>query len=413
MTAGCPFQGFDPFRHEGMHDTLARARRDAPVFHDPTVGAWVVTRYADALAVFRDPVRFSARVALQPVAADPAIFGPILKAGRYAPPPSNADLDPPDHGRIRRIMVPLMGPARLARLAPAVGRIVEEALDRLPADGPVELVSALTYELPVRVLFALLGLPDQDIHQVKAWARHFIDFVFGRPSAEAQVDAATGLVAWRDYCRAVVAARMEALGDDLVSDMVRAHRREPASFTVAEIESYVQGLLVAGHETTTHQASNSIRLLLAEPARWRALAENPGLVKAAVEECLRLEGSVVAWRRRATVDVEIGGVTVPAGATVLISLASADRDEAQFPDPDGFRLDRAITRPILSFGHGLHFCIGAPLARLELTILLEAMLWRFPDLRLLDRAPRYTETVSFRGPAELWVEGLNRRPGPG
>ena len=386
-----------------MHAALAAHRREQPVFHDPVLGAWVVTRYADVVTVFRDVDRFTARVALAPVAITPSVAGPVLRAGGYAPVPSNADLDPPDHTRIRRKVFPLLGPRRIERLEPRVRRIVSEALDRLPRTGRVELVSGLTWELPVRVLFALLDLPEDDIGRIKAWAEHFLVFVFGRPGPEAQVAAANGLVAWRNYCAALVARRMVEPGDDLVSDLIRAHREDPTGLSIPEIESYVQGLLVAGHETTTHQATNAIRLLLLDPARWAALTDQ-SLVAGAVEECIRMESSVVAWRRRALVDVEVGGVTIPAGATVLLSLASANRDEDKFPDPDRWIIDRPNAKANLSFGHGIHFCIGAPLARLELNCLLEEMPRRFPGLRLADEPVDYTETVSFRGPRRLWVE---------
>ncbi len=403
MSGACPAGGFDPYRHAGMHAALAAHRREQPVFHDPVLDAWVVTRYADVVAVFRDTDRFSARVALAPVAITPAVAGPVLRAGGYAPVSSNADLDPPDHARIRRKVFPLLGPRRIEQLEPRVRQIVAAALDRLPSTGRVELVAELTWELPVRVLFALLDLPDEDIGRIKAWAEHFLVFVFGRPDADAQVAAANGLVAWRNYCAALVARRMVESGDDLVSDLIRAHREDPAGLTVPEIESYVQGLLVAGHETTTHQATNAIRLLLLDPTRWAALADRT-LVAGAVEECIRMESSVVAWRRRALVDVEIGGVTIPAGATVLLSLASGNRDEERFSDPDRWILGRPNAKANLSFGHGIHFCIGHPLARLELNCLLEEMPRRFPGMRLADEPLEYTETISFRGPKRLWVE---------
>jgi cytochrome P450 len=392
-----------------MHQALAEARREAPVFHDPTLNAWVVTRYADVVAVFRDPERFSARVALTPVATSPEIVGSVLKAGHYVGVSTNADLDPPDHGRIRRRVMPLIGTRRLEQLEPEVRRIIDDSLDRLPTSGRVELVSSLTYEMPVRVLFALLGLPDEDVARVKQWAQHFIAFVFGRPTPEQQVDAANGLIAWRNYGADLVARRQAAPGDDLVSDLIRVHQEDPDSLSIVEIQGYIQGLLVAGHETTTHQATNAIRLLLEDPSRWTALADDPSKVRTTVEECIRMEGSVVAWRRRALVDVEVGGVTIPAGSTVLLSLASGNRDEAQFPEPDAFVIDRVMARPHLSFGHGIHFCIGAPLARLELNYLLEAMTRRFPRMRLAEQALAYTETVSFRGPKALWVE---MDPGP-
>lgn len=401
---GCLVHGFDPFRHEGMHEALALARREEPVFYHAGIEAWVVTRYADIVAIFRDVERFSARVALAPVAVEPAVIGPILKAGRYVAVASNADLDPPDHGRIRRIVMPLIGTRRLALLEPTIRRIIKEAIDRLPSNGRVELVDALTYEVPARVLFALLGLPDDDVAKVKGWAEHFISFVFGRPTQGEQVAAANGLVAWRKYCVELVSRRQREPGDDLVSDLVRAHQADPTSMSIAEIEGYIQGLLVAGHETTTHQATNSIRLLLLDPTKWSSLAADPTLAKSAVEECLRMESSVVAWRRRALVDVEVGGVTIPAGATVLLSLASGNRDAAAFLDPDDFEIARKPDRPHLSFGHGAHFCIGAPLARLELCCLLEELPRRLPKMRLVDRAARYPETISFRGPLELWVE---------
>lgn len=386
-----------------MHQALATARRDEPVFFDPTVNAYVVTRYADVVAVFRDTERFSAQNALAPVGISPEIVGPILKAGHYVAVASNADLDPPDHGRIRRVVMPLIGTRRLQQLEPVIRGIVREAIEALPGEGPVELVWALTYELPVRVLFALLGLPDADVAQIKVWAKHFIGFVFGRPSPEDQAAAAHGLVGWRNYCVELVARRRERLGDDLVSDLLRAHAADPMSITVAEIEGYLQGLLVAGHETTTHQATNAIKLLLDDPARWAALAADATLARSAVEESIRLESSVVAWRRRARVEVAIGGIAIPAGATVLLSLASANRDESFAVDGDSFLIDRATAKPHLSFGHGAHFCIGAPLARLELSCLLEELPQRFPGMRLAAAPVEYPETISFRGPLALWV----------
>jgi cytochrome P450 len=180
---------------------------------------------------------------------------------------------------------------------------------------------------------------------------------------------------------------------------------DDARLTLNEIASLVFGLLLAGHETTTNMTANALHALLAHHDRWERLVREPALIPNAVEETLRFASSVVCWRRRALVDVEIGDVAIQQGSNILLSLGSANHDEAHFAAPDTLDITRGNAREHVSFGHGLHFCLGAPLARLELRVILEELTRRFPTMRLAEDAPLdLIRTIAFRGPRALWVD---------
>ena len=255
------------------------------------------------------------------------------------------------------------------------------------------------------VLFKLLGVPPEDVAHIKRWADDRLLLTFGRLNGERQLEAARNLADYWDYCLDLVQQKMADPGDDLTSDMLATRAEDESALSIEDINNVVFGLLLAGHETTTNASANAILTLLQEEGAWTELAENPDLVPGAIEELLRFRPSVVAWRRLAREPVEISGVSIPAGDRVLCFLASANRDEEKFEDSELFNMHRKDARAHIAFGFGSHFCLGAPLARFELQVILEELTRRLPNLRLVDdQSFAMVETVQFRGPRELWVE---------
>jgi cytochrome P450 len=229
--------------------------------------------------------------------------------------------------------------------------------------------------------------------------------MWGRPNEDEQVRLAQGMTAFWRYAESLVASRAEQPRDDFTSDLLLARDGDLPALNHQEVTTIVYALLFAGHETTTGLIGNAMRRLLTERPAWGEICGNPALIPNAIEEVLRFDSSVIAWRRRTTQAVEIGGVPVPAEANLLLLLGSANRDSAVFEDPERFDIHRQNAREHLSFGHGAHFCLGAPLARLEARVVLEELSARLPSLRLVPgQTLRFQPNTTFRGPLSLLVE---------
>jgi cytochrome P450 len=209
---------------------------------------------------------------------------------------------------------------------------------------------------------------------------------------------------WR-YAEELVARRAQDPRDDFTSDLILARDGAMPALNSQEVTTIVYGLLLAGHETATSLLANAFRRLLTVPDAWKKICSNSSLIPNAVEEVLRLDSSVIAWRRKTTQEVEIGGVPVPADANLLLLLGSANRDPAVFENPDRFDIHRTNAKDHLSFGHGVHFCLGAPLGRLEARVVIEELSERLPGLRLVpEQTLTFQPNTSFRGPLSLFVE---------
>lgn len=407
--AGCPHAGlgpaYRPFDHTGMYAFLARAQVEEPVFHCPEINYWVVTRRADILPIFRDHARFSAAIALSPVTAlDPHVVA-FLQAGGYRAEATQVSCDPPRHTRIRALVTQLLSQKRFNALEPRIEALVTQAVAALPARGCVDMVADLAYDLPALVLFLILGIPDADTPLIKRWSDDRLLLTFGDLDPAGQRHAAENLLAFWRYCEAMVEDRKRQPRDDYASHLLAIRDGDDGRLTEVEIASLCFGLLLAGHETTTNMTANALHALLTHRPAWEAICADPALIPNAVEECLRYAASVVCWRRRALVDVEIGGVAIPAGSNILLATGAANRDPAHFPDPARFDIRRAAARDHVAFGNGIHFCIGAPLARMELRLILTALARRWPAMRLVpDRPLDYIRTIAFRGPKALWVD---------
>jgi cytochrome P450 len=408
MSGNAPAFGFDPLSAEYLADPyphLTRVREAAPVFYSDAIDHWVVTRHHDIRHIFRHPPLFSARNANAPLRPPCAHAVKALADGGWRSIPTLANVDPPDHTRVRKIANAAFTPKQVVEMEPFIRDLVVRFCTERFRGGATDLIKALAWDLPVLVLFKVLGIPDSEVERVKTGSWNRIIFVYGRPNDDEQVRAAEGMAMFWRYAESLVASRLETPSDDFTSALVHTPDQHGVRLTPQQSATVVLNLLFAGHETTTGLLGNAFRQLLQDRQAWDAIRHEPALIPNAVEEILRLDSSVVAWRRHVTADTQIGDTAIPAGANLLLLLASGNRDPSVFADPDTLDIRRANARDHLSFGAGPHLCLGAPLARLQTRIALEEVSRRFPTLRLRPGAPlEFAPNVSFRGPLSLPVE---------
>lgn len=405
---GCPMHAsagaHDPFDHHGMYEFYRRIRPDTPVFHSASIGYWVVTRREDVLSILRSPERYSAEIAIQPLQPWPESVTSYLRANNFTNESVQVACDPPRHTRIRNIAARFLNVRQFSSYEGELRSLVRGYLDRIEGQEEVDLVDALTYEFPAQVVFLLLGEKGFDPRKIKAWGDLRLNMIWGRPSDDELNEAVHDLVEFWNYTVDVVERRKIAPGDDYPSFLLARRDGDDSILTENEVKSLVFGLLLAGHETTTNAAGNLLLELLRHPDQWRRLVERPDLIPNAVEEGLRHASSVVAWRRTAKEDVSIAGVDIPRGSKILLALGSANHDEAYFSEAEAFDVERSNPRDHIAFGSGIHSCLGAPLARLELRIILEEITARFPNMALVpNQEIDFTRTISFRGPHSLRV----------
>ena len=399
---------FDPFEPGYLLDpypTLAELQASEPVFFAPAIGSWVVTRFDTVKQVLRDTERFSAKLVsdpLQPLC--PHARGIIADAG-FNVPPLLVNNDPPTHTHYRQFFGAPLQRDRIQALAPYIRETVDAYLDRFAAGPrPADLVAGLTWDVPALALFRLLGVPAEDVAKVKDWASSRVVLTWGRPTDEEQVALCTGAVDYYHYAHGLVRSKVEQPGQDYISDLIRQRNGDDTQASLHEIAAISFNLLFAGHETTSSAAANLFKALLADRPLWDAVVRGEQRNAQVVEESLRLDPPVQAWRRQAKQDVVLDGITIPAGGRLLLMFAAANRDAAQFECPAEFRPGRRNALQQVSFGAGAHFCLGAPLARLELEIMLERVAARFPTMTLVPGQDfPYTPNTSFRALRRLLV----------
>jgi cytochrome P450 len=368
--------------------------------------AWLVARYDEARAALNDP-RFSkdmqAAVAARPDVVAEGLPGPAFARHMLV-------VDPPDHTRLRRLVSAAFSVHRIEDMRQHVQTIVDDLLDDIAARGPdagVDLVGSFAFPLPFTVICELLGVPGPDRPALGQNLRRLLAPT-PTPLAYAAAKSASDTVV--AMLTALVEAKQRAPGDDLVSALISA-RDGDERLNQQELLSTIFQLIVAGHDTTTSLITNSVVALLRHPDQLATLRSDPTKLPAAIEELLRYDSPVPhSTFRYATEPVELAGVTIPAGAQVIISLASANRDPGHYPDSETLDIDRADVRH-LAFGHGIHFCLGAALARLEGHLALDSLLRRFPQLSLAvppeDLHWSHGDGLVLRGLSELPV-----KPGP-
>lgn len=404
--SGCPVHhGYQPFAMDDPFPSYAALREEEPVMFDERIGYWVVSRYDDIKAVFEDWETFSSENAQAPVRERGPQAKRIMEEGGFTAYSGLSARVPPDHTRIRKVAAKAFTPRRFKVLEPEIRanvvRLVEEMLARPERRG--DLVRDLAYDVPTITILTLIGADLDMVDTYKRWSDSRAAMTWGDLSDEEQVPHAHNLVDYWAECRRLVAEAHETERDSLVGDMVRM-QADGDPISDHEIASICYSLLFAGHETTTTLISNALRVLLAHPEQWRQVVAEPSRIPGAVDEVLRFSGSIVGWRRRALRDAEIGGVAIPAGADILLLMGSANRDEARFEDGESFDISRPNAREHLSFGFGIHYCLGNMLAKLQARIALEEVARLAPDLSLAaDADIHFGDNLSFRAPLEVPV----------
>ena len=390
----------DPANRPDPYPLYAQLREQPVTVQDD--GTYVVSTYAEITRLLHDPrtssdERNSARGA-----------GALVASGRLAREgePSEPALifrDPPDHDRLRRLVVHQFTPARINGMHQRIAELINGLLDTQTDRGELDVVGHLAYPLPVTVICELLGVPREDEPRFHAWASALaraLDPAQSIPGAEIE-QAAQATLQLRDYLAGLVEARRAHPGDDLLSSLAAGDDPD-GRMSERELLSTMGLLLIAGHETTVNLITNGMLTLLRHPQALDRLRGNPELVVPLVEEVLRYDPPVQFRTRTTLTDVPIAGTTIPQGATVVVLLASGSRDPARFPAAGTFVPDRADNTHF-GFGSGIHYCIGAPLARIEAQTALTALARLLIAPRLLADPPPYRDNAALRGPAHLPV----------
>ncbi len=407
-SAGADFDLFLPLRSAGslenpypMYSVIRTVRPvlEVPVPNYVGPGVWMLTRYRDVHSVLHDR-RFSVERLRAPLMRDNLDRMPEFLRQSATGMRSMLIMDPPDHTRVRKLVNQAFTPKRVAALRGHIEAIVRELVDEAQAKGSFDLIHDVAEPLPAIVIAELLGVPAEDHRQFRQWSSAMING-FASPGAEARATGAEAARQIFDYLADIIAARRRAPREDLISAMIAAQEERDA-LTDAELLATGNLLLLAGHETTTNLIGNGTLTLLREPDQWKRLVKEPALLPTAIEELLRYDGPVQATVRVALEDVAIDDQVIPEGSLVLVSIGSANHDPDTFENPDQLDLAR-VPNPHLAFGFGTHFCLGAPLARLEARLAFDALTQRFPGLSLMNDRPVYRTNPVLRGLTSLDV----------
>jgi cytochrome P450 len=363
-----------------------KMRATDPIFHDIKNDLWHIFRYTDIQQILNDPGTFSSEIMQRTSTM-------TEEEKKQAGEPSILNLDPPRHRQLRSFVTQAFTPRTVANLAPRVREIIHEQLDHVAADGQMELIEDLAYPLPVIVISELLGVPSRDRDTFKRWSDDVV--------SQDQSQSLQSMSEMSKYLKAITDERRKKPANDLISALLTA-QVDGEHLSEGELLSFYILLLVAGNETTTNLIGNAFTCFDDYPQALEQLQNDHTLIPAAIEEVLRFRSPVQRLGRITTQDTEIGGQPIPAGQLIIPWLGSANRDGTQFPDPDTFNVQRIPNRHV-GFGHGIHFCVGAPLSRLEGKIALEIMLERFKNIQRDHSVPleRIAADAAFFGVQKL------------
>lgn len=409
VPTGCPVDhGFSPFSDAYVADPYGelRARRgDAPVFYAEDLGYLVVTRMEDVADVLKRSDVFSSENVQRPVTPICEAAAELMAAADFAPLPVLSNRQGPEHSRIRKHAQAGFSGRRMRLLEPVIRTRCEALVDAMLAGGaPAEFSGAVGHALPGETIYRLVGFPEADDPKLFEWSKDRLNFTWGRSTEDEQVMVAQSMVAYWQYCADHVARRQAEPADDLTTELLAVHAEDADAISIEEITSVLYGLSFAGHEIVSYMLANSLIRLLSDRPQWEAVCADPSLIPNAVEEVIRYDAPQTSWRRVALEDTEIAGVHVPAGTQIFLSLASANHDDAVFEDGDAFDIHRKNARAHISFGRGVHFCLGNRLATMEGVILLETLTARAPTLEFAPgHELKYIPNFTLRGPEALWL----------
>ena len=400
--------GFDPFDAPYQVDpveALRWSREREPVFFSERLGYWVVTRYDDVKSVFRANTVFSPANALEKITPNSDAANAVLARYGYAMNRTLVNEDEPAHMERRRALLHSFLPEELAHHEPMVRRLARDYVDRFIDRGHADLVDEMLWEVPLTVALHFLGVPEDDMDTLRRFSVAHTVNTWGRPTPEQQVAVAESVGQFWVYAGKVLERmRADPSGPGWMEYALRRQRELPEVVTDSYLHSMMMAGIVAAHETTANAAGNALRILLENRPLWEQICADPSLIPNAVEECLRVSGSIIAWRRIALADTRVGAVDIPKGAKLLVVMTSANHDGRHFENPDVVDLYRENTTDHLSFGYGSHQCMGKNLARMEIRVFLEEFARRLPHMELVpDQDFAYLPNVSFRGPEHLHV----------
>jgi cytochrome P450 len=378
-------------------------REHEPVRKDPLAPVWVLTRYDDVFEMLRSPKFLKDPFASQRL---PKLVRQQLGVGAEdtrveSEVVSMLFLDPPRHTKVRGVFARAFTPASLAELKPRIELIAQKRLDRVANSGRMDIIADLAYPLPVVVIAEMLGFPPEDYPRIKVWSDNLAAALSLNPTPKQQAKATETWGEMREYFDQVVARSKQQTGDSLLRRILEAED-DPDGLNREEIFTNCVLLLSAGHETTTNLIGNGMLALLRNRDQWELLVREPNLIESAVEEILRFDGPVQWTSRLGGEPIQLNGQTIQPGEIVLGCVGAANRDPEKFPDPDRFDIRRTGNRN-LAFGSGIHYCLGAALARMEAEIAIGQLAARFPKMRLATTRVKWMKGLTFRGVKELSV----------
>jgi len=390
------FDWFAPHMRVDPYPDLHRFRAESPIQHTPE--GWWVLGFEEANLVLKDS-RFGRDRAVfledfRRTLGDGPAYEYVIRRMTY--------YGPPDHGRIRGIVAGAFTPRRIEGLRPFIQRITHELLDAAPDHRRFDLLEAVGHPLPSLVICELLGVPNSMREDFDRWTQDIAHLISPMVTDEQRrIGRETVIEEWA-CVEDIITHRAKSLGDDLLSALIQAEF-EGERLTREELVANVMFMFSAGHQTTRDSLGMGVLGLLRHPTEWRRLAADPDeSARQATEECLRYESPVCIAQQHALTDTEVAGVRIPRGETINVLVNAANRDPRRFPVPDRLWIDRPDNHP-MAFSGGPHLCLGAALARVEVSVVLAELAKRFPDLDLTGEEVRWRDTAVFRGPQELWV----------
>jgi cytochrome P450 len=381
------FSGYAPFSPEQLADPFpiyASARREAPIFYSPELGSWVLTKHQDVRFVYEHPEIFSNVDVLSSRSGMPAAI--VEEFPGWIPPFAKQVVmcDPPEHTRLKRLMMKSFTPGRVAQFEPWIREIVQRLISSFEAAGKADLVSSFTALVPTDIIGRILGVPTEDSRQFRGWVGDIVTLAGTWDLTEQeQIHAWRGIRQFDDYVQRLVAERRQHRREDVVSYLIDAKSDDGSpALSDEEVVHSVLNIAGAGADTTGNLIALTTYLLLVQPDRWHAVQGNHALIGNAVEETLRYQSVVRGLIRRTMGPIELRGIKIPKGELVYIALVSANCDEEVFAEPNVYDMNRLGVRNHMGFGMGAHTCLGASLARLECKVAIAGLLDSLPRLAL-------------------------------
>ncbi len=392
---------FNPLA-EDPYPFYSQVRREEPIAFCPELDVWIVTNHKDIQSILLHPGTFSSRDTLtSSVTFYTKTLEELIQG--FLPVPVVLNTDGADHMRFRVPLTKAFAPARMRSLEPFVYKVAENLIDTFIHNQQAEIISQFAYPMALEVVLKLLGLPTQDIELARKWSHDWLMLMSIQLDEENQAECARSTVAFQRYLSRLIAERRDQPQDDLISTLVHFSIPDEEPFTENELVILLQGLVLAGHESTTNMIGTGLKLLLEQPEDWRTLCQHPEYIPRTVEEILRFDAPIQMFARTTTREVTIGDVKLPEDTSLLLLYGSGNRDEQVFTDAEKFQINRNPNHH-LAFGHGVHFCVGAALARLEGRIAFEVLCQRLPDLSIIpNQVLTHIPTLLFRGYERLAV----------